>query len=758
MHKVGFSLPRKDALEKVLGRSLYVNDKSSAGMLYGYTFRSPKPFIKIKRIGKNKAEKAEGVVKVLTHMDIPGNNFIPFVLKDYPALADHRAKFQGEAIALIAADSLENARKASKMIQLDYQELRPVFDPLVAMKKFSPRVFGNNNIFKKYQIKKGNIIKGFKEADIIVEKEFRTNYQVHCYLEPQGMIADYQPDGSMNIYGSMQCPFYVQDAVAQVIGLTKSNVKIIQTTTGGAFGGKEDVPSIVAVHAALLSYHTRKPVKLIYDREEDFISMSKRHPAIIRVKYGATKEGKITAADITCILDGGAYSTLSPIVLFRGTVHCAGPYEIPHVHIRSFAVATNKVPCGAFRGFGQPQTSFAQESAIDELAFKLNICPSKIREINGLRQGDQTATGYKVKEEGIEHVMDRVMVASNFNQKWNQFKKRKTTIKKGIGLSLTYYGVGLGAAGKHLSRAGAFVQVESDGSVRVAFGNTELGQGAQTVLAQIAAEELNAPYPLVSIMATNTSRVPDSGPTVASRTTFMSGNAIINAIKPIYNNILECAAELMNCRVKNVVRGNNFFYDNKGIRSTSYQQAVAHAFKKKLQLSSEGWYIPPESTFDKIGQGSAYYSYTFSANVAEVSVNMKTGKVRVDKIWSAHDVGKAINPQLVSGQIEGGVLQGIGYALFENLCLNNGEILNKNFQNYIIPTAKDSVDIIPIIVENSDENGPYGARGLGEPPLIGIAPALANAIFHATGIRMTQTPMLPEHLFQKIQKSHTLIL
>jgi len=750
MDKVGRPYPRKDGFEKATGREVFVDDIKLTNMLYGFTFRSPLPHIKINRIDTKEAEKLEGVVKILTYKDIPGENIIPIVYNDYPALAQNRARFIGEAIALIAAESYEIAKKAAKFIKLDYTELRAVFDAKEAMKISAPKIYGKNNIFKDYIIKKGDIKKGFKESDIIIEREYRTNYQVHSYLEPQGMIADYQPDGRIIIYGSMQCPFYVQDAVARVLGISKNKVEVVQVSTGGGFGGKEDVPSIVAAHCALLSYHTKRPVKLIYTREEDFISMSKRHPSYVKVKYGAKRDGRIVACEVEYILDSGAYATLSPIVLWRGTVHAAGPYNIPNVLIKSYAVATNKVPCGAFRGFGQPQVSFAQESLIDELAYKLNISPLEIRKLNGLKKGDLTATSYKVKEEGVSPVLNVVVNSSKFESKWEKPDNKSGEIRKGIGLSITYYGMGLGAGGKHLSKSGVYVQIESDGSVRVAFGNTEIGQGAKTVLAQITAEALNAPYELIYIMNPNTSRVPDSVPTVASRTTFMSGNAIINACKPIYENILKCAAELLNCSEKEVISKNSYFYNKKGVKRISYKEVVKFAHSKRLKLSSEGWYIPPDTTFDKFGQGSAYYSYVFSANIAEVSVNIKTGEVLVDNLWVAHDIGKAINPQQAEGQIEGGAIQGMGYAIMENLVLDKGRILNPNFTGYIIPTAKDVPNIYPFIVENKEIEGPYGARGLGEPPLIGIAPAIANAIYNAIGIRIYETPILPEKILEAI--------
>ncbi|MDD5067304.1 MAG: molybdopterin-dependent oxidoreductase, partial [bacterium] len=602
-----------------------------------------------------------------------------------------------------------------------------------------------------YKIIKGNTKKAFRKADVVVEKEFRTNYQVHAYLEPQGMVAEPRPDRSMNIYGSMQCPFYVLDAVSVVLGFPKNRITVIQAATGGGFGGKEDVPSILASHAALMAYHTARPVKLIYDREEDFQSMSKRHPGWARVKYGARKDGRLLAAEITYIIDAGAYSTLSPIVLWRGTVHSSGPYNIPNVRIQNYAVATNKVPCGAFRGFGQPQISFAQESLMDELAIRLNISPARIRQINGLKKGDRTATSHIVREKGTTDVLDKVLRASQYHKKQSSLQDQQGEIKKGIGLSLSYYGVGLGAAGKYLSRAGAFLQIENDGSVRLAFGNTEMGQGAKTVLAQIAAQALNAPYPDIYVMDPDTSRIPDSGPTVASRTTFMSGNAILDASRPLVQSLKKAAAGLLQCKPGQVVCHDTGFYYKK--KKVSYPGAVSEAYRKKYRMSSQGWYVPPEQTFDDLGQGSAYYTYTYSANAVELEVNIRTGEVKLIKVWAAHDIGKAINPQQAEAQIQGGVLQGIGYALYENLIVKNGIIVNPNFTGYIIPTIKDAPEIVPVIVENRDRLGPFGARGLGEPPLIGLAPAIANAIRHATGIRLLELPMVPEKILEELNRS-----
>lgn len=739
---VGESVIRKDGMEKVLGKARFAADYFIPGMLFGYTFRSPRPHIRIKKIDTAPALRSPGVVRVLTAADIPGKNCIPLLAGDYPCLAKDEAKFEGQAVALVAADSMENARRACGLIRLDFEELPSVFDPLEALKK--------KKIFKTFHVNKGDVRKGMKEADVVLEKEFRTGYQVHAYLECQAMVAEVRPDGSMHVYGSMQCPFYVLDAVSAVLGLSKNRVTIVQAATGGAFGGKEDVPSIVASHAALMAHHTQRPVKLIYDREEDFRSMSKRHPGWARVKYGALKNGRLTAAEITYVIDAGAFVTLSPIVLWRGTVHAAGPYRVPRVKITGHAVQTNKVPCGAYRGFGQPQISFAQESLIDELACRLGLSPAVIRRINGLKKGDRTATSYRVRENGTRDVFDSVMKASRYEKKSVLPEKKSGDVRRGIGLSLSYYGVGLGAAGKRLSRAGAFLQIESDGSVRLAFGNTEMGQGAKTVLAQIASDALQAPYESIHVMDPDTSRIPDSGPTVASRTTFMSGNAILEAAKPLVLNLKRSAAALLGCRPARVrPEKGRFFYKKK---SVSYFQAVSLAHEKKLKMSGQGWYVAPEQTFDKNGRGSAYYTYTYSANAAEVEVNMRSGEVRILKIWAAHDIGRAVNPQQAEGQIEGGVLQGAGYALYENLVMKEGRIQNPNFTGYIIPTIKDAPEIVPVIIENKDALGPFGARGLGEPPLIGVAPAVANAVYNAAGIRMTELPMIPERVLEKIRE------
>lgn len=742
MRVVGKPVLRNDAVEKVLGRTNYIDDVGLQGMLYAVTVRSPKPHIFIKKLDTSRAEKVQGFVRLVTVADVPGKNNVPLVLNDHPVFAESECRFLGEAIGVAVATTPEAAKRAAEAVLIEYEELPAVTDPLEAMHPDAPRVFGEDNVFRKFQVIRGDADRAFAEADAVVEGTFTTGYQAHAYLETQGMIAIPQADGGMHIQGSLQCPFYIHDAIAMVMGVSSNKVRIVQAPTGGGFGGKEDVPSVVAAHAAVAAQVTRRPVKLIYTREEDFLSMSKRHPSWTRLRYAATKDGKITAAEVKYVLDGGAYSTLSPVVLWRGTVHAAGPYKIDNVKVNSFAVATHKVPCGAFRGFGQPQIAYAQESLIDELAVKLGIDPLELRRRNALKPGDFTITGQKVETScSLTAAIDRVKQESN----WEAFKARPRATghkRRGIGIAATYYGVCLGALGRYLDRAGSHVQIEKDGSVIVAVGNTEVGQGAWTILAQIAAEALGCPYEMVKVIDTDTTRVPDSGPTVASRTTVMSGNAVLDGAKALRARLDATAAELLGCAPEAVTSDGESF--SGGGKSVSYQELVAQCWARKLPMSHQGWYASPPTTWDDNGQGDAYVTYTYSAFVTEVEVDVETGETQVLKVTSAHDIGRAINPQQAEGQIEGGVAQGVGYALFENLVVDQGVMQNGHFTGYILPTAADSPQYKSIVIEQPYDAGPFGARGLGEPPLIGVAPAVANAIRDACGVRPTHTPMMPE--------------
>ncbi len=754
---VGKSVKRKDALLKAEGLSKYADDYVFDGMLYAAAVRSPAPRIKILGISDSKAKKISGYVTLVTYKDIKGAKQWPIVLDDYPFLPEKEAKFEGETIALVVAETLRAARQAAKLVEIKYKELPFQTDPLKSLDKKALKLYGSDNVFSKFIIKKGNAKAAMKKADIVVKDEFSTNYQVHAYLETQCAIAVPEPGNLMTIHSTMQCPFYVHDAVAAVLGIGYNQVKIIQTVTGGGFGGKEDVPALVASHAALCAVKTKRPVKLLYDRKEDFMSMSKRHPSWSSVSYGANKDGKITSCIIKYVLDGGAYSTPSPIVLWRGAVHAAGPYKIDNVLIEAYAVATNKVPSGAFRGFGQPQIVFAQESLIDDLSEKANIDPMDLRLKNILVPGAKTVTGQKIENScGLKEALLAVRKNSGWNKKIKA-KKSSGDKVRGLGVSGVYYGVGLGAKGRFLDRAGAYVNIFRDASINVNVGNTEMGQGALTVLSQIAAETLNAPYKNIRVQEVDTSKVSDSGPTVASRTTLMSGNAILEASAPLRKRIFSTAKTML-LKKGSASSGIMTAYQgmfSMGGKKVSFKEVVAECWLKRLKMGEQGWYAAPNTTFDdKDGQGDVYSVYSYNANIVEVEIDKETGVIKPIKMTCAYDVGKIVNPVLAQGQAEGGSLQGMSWALYENLVYKNGKMMNPNFTDYVMANTNDKPEYDIIFIEKFYDRGPYKAKGMGEVPLIGMAGAIGNAVKNACGARIKKVPILPEDVWSNLKNKN----
>ena len=541
MNIVGKSVLRKDAWAKVTGEAKFASDMYFPQMLHAAIKRSDRAHAKIKSI--NYPDN----ITVITAKDIPGHNIVPVVFKDMPLLADKITRFHGEAIAIVLADTRSEAKQLLDKIEIEYEDLPAVFNPEEALNNENVKLWENGNVYSHHKIRKGNVDAVWEQCDVIVERKYYTPYQEHAYMETQGMVAVPEDDGGIMIYGTMQCPFYVQEGVANVLGIGLNRVNVMQTTVGGGFGGKEDVPSIVAGQAAVAAYLTKRPVKLIYDRDEDIISMSKRHPMVIKYKAGAKRTGELVAIEVDTLMDAGAYITLSPVVAFRNIVHSAGPYKCENVKCDTRTIATNKVPCGAFRGFGIPQAAFAHETQMDLLAEALNMNPAEFRRINLLDVGDKTATNQKLTHSvGSHEAFEKALESSEWSKKWKSPKEKTGDKRQGIGISTVFYGTGLGAGGKHLSRAGAYVQVLLDGTAFFAVGTTEMGQGMYTVLSQIVAEELGIKYENIRPLHTNTSRVPDSGPTVASRATTMSGNALRDACKPIKKEILKVAREMLN--------------------------------------------------------------------------------------------------------------------------------------------------------------------------------------------------------------------
>ena len=475
---IGASIDRPDAIDKVRGEARYVDDLALPGMLYGAVIRSEHPHARINGIDLSAVEEDPDVVCTVVADDVPGENVVHVIYDDQPALAAGIVRYAGEPIALVAARTRAAAREAAKRARIDYEPLPVVSDPLEAVKPDAPQVADPGaveeepNVFNHMRVRKGDIEKGFAQADVIVEGEYRTGYQEHAYLETQGALAVPEENGVMAIYGTMQCPFYVQGAVARVLGLPLSKVRVVQTTTGGGFGGKEDVPSLIASLAALMAWKAHRPVKLVLDRNEDLLTTSKRHPSIVRYKTGAKKDGTITAVEVEFFYNSGAYQTLSSAVLWRGLVHAAGPYRIPNVKIDGYSVATNTVPCGAFRGFGSPQVIFAHESQMDKLAEKLGIDRLEIRRKNALRVGDETSTGQVLNESvGILAAIERAGELAGWKERLRrveEFNAKHPDLRRGLGISSILYGVGLGGKAPFLDKAGAYMKLEADGSVTVA--------------------------------------------------------------------------------------------------------------------------------------------------------------------------------------------------------------------------------------------------------------------------------------------------
>lgn len=741
---VGHSVSRPDAPDKVKGSARYIDDLSFEGQLHARVLRSPHARARILRIDTGDALAVPGVRAVLTARDVPGQNVIPVVQNDWPLLADCEVRHVGEPVAILAAETKAAADAALAALRVVYEPLTPVLT--------IEEAFERGDVHSHWKVLRGDVDAAMAApGQKIFEATYRTPYQEHAYLETNGVLA--VPDGAQGIvvYGSLQCPFYVQKAVSAALGLPLNLVRIVQTATGGGFGGKEDAPSQPGTLCALLAWKTGRPVKYIMSREEDMTSMSKRHPGKARYKMAVTPDGRITAVEVDYFLNGGAYATLSPVVLWRGVIHAAGPYRVDNVRVNAYAVRTHTVPCGAFRGFGEPQIVFANEAHVDFVAEALNLDPLEMRRLNMLDYGDVTATGHVLDASvGIREVIDRVSEAADWTRKRREYDGQDPSarVRRGIGFAATMYGVGLGAMAKSLNAAGANVVVAGDGSVTLAVGTTEIGQGMFTVLSQIAAEELGCPYTAVRVVEPDTSRVPDSGPTVASRTTLMSGNAVRDGCRQIRERMREAL-------------------DRAGMHYSllSWKDAVREATALCVQLSAQGWSVPPKTTYDvDTGQGNPYVTYTWSANTVEVEVDTLTGEVRPIKVVSGHDVGKMINPQTGEGQIEGGVLQGLGYGLVEEHLLRDGRILNNQFSTYIIPTPMDAPEIVPIIVEHAYPWGPYGAKGLGETPLIGVAPAVVNAIAHALGgsvgsrealrAGLREIPATPERVWEAWRNAH----
>ena len=726
---------RKDGMEKVHGRAVYVGDITYPHMLFVATLRTRLPGGILRSIAFDPAIHWDEYV-IVTAQDIPGVNAVKMIEGDQPILVESVYRHAGEPVVLLAHANREALAMALAAIRLDEEPMAcaPVFGINEALAEGSRQIVPGN-IYREYVMEKGCVATAETEAAYVFEGEFATGAQEHLYIEPQGMIARME-DGVLIVEGSLQCPYYVHAALVMATGLADTQVRVQQCATGGAFGGKEEYPSHIACHAALVTMKAcGRPAALLYDRGEDMAVTPKRHPSRSRVRLGAGADGDLCFIDIDFVIDGGAYLTLSPVVLSRGVIHAGGPYRCDHVRVRGRAVASNHPPFGAFRGFGAPQSIFALEVAIDGLAQKIGLSADVIRQRNILKPGDISPAGQVIAgpldAPGLIADALRESAYDAKTQAYRDWNAQHADKRKGIGMATFYHGAGFTGNGELTLRSRAGIRALADGQVEILTSSTEMGQGMLTTLSQIVADALQIPYDKVQVARADTRDVPNSGPTVASRTCMVVGKILEEAARTLVARLIADA----------------------GLPTPyTYEQfctACASMCAVGMSVSEIADYRPvPTSHWDESTfQGTPYASFAWACYVADVEVDLITGEVEVVDFTAVQEVGRVVHPVVAAGQIEGGVVQGIGYALLEDVRFGaDGQMANNRVTNYIIPTSADVPPIRVIFKESRAGAGPEGAAGIGELPMDGPAPALVNAINWALGTKLHQIPVLPEHI------------
>jgi CO/xanthine dehydrogenase Mo-binding subunit len=738
---VGVSVPRKEGRDKVTGKAQYVDDMVLPGMLYGATVRSQVPRGKVGKITFGPGIPWDEFV-VVTAKDIPGKNVISLIADDQPCLADGMVNHPEEPILLLAHPDRHLLPHAVAALSIEYEQLPAVFT-MEESESRSEISWGADNIFKTYTVEKGDVDSVWKTADYVVEGEYRTGAQEQLYIENNGMIASFDPEHGITVWGSLQCPYYVHKALMALCGLTGEKVRVVQMETGGAFGGKEEYPSMIAAHAALLAIKSGRPVKIIYDRMEGMVATTKRHPSRTRHRTAVSKDGKILGGEIEFTIDGGAYTTLSPVVLSRGTIHAGGAYYWPNLRISAKALATNAPPHGAFRGFGAPQSLFALERHMDRIAQVVGLSAVEIRKRNVLKPGQTTPTEQAVREPiDLGHLLDRALELSDYQAKRQRFARTNATgtARQGMGIAVFLHGAGFTGSGERHLASVVGVEGCADGSVRVLVSSTEFGQGTKTVLCQIAAETLGLPYESVGIAPADTRQVPNSGPTVASRTVMVVGKLVQSAALGIRQTLIGSG-------------GLGDSYSPEEFRSACRTQVAARG-----QLRSWAQYEGPADVFwdDDKYRGEAYAAFAWAVYIAEVTVDLTTYGVTVNDFVALQEVGKVLHPVLARGQIAGGIAQGIGYALYEKVIWHDGRMQNGQMTNYIMPTAADVPPIRVFFEEMGNIHGAFGAKGIGELPMDGPAPAIVNAVEDAVKVPFDSIPLLPEDIFERLTEARTM--
>ncbi|PKO06803.1 MAG: aldehyde oxidoreductase [Chloroflexi bacterium HGW-Chloroflexi-3] len=749
---VGQVRRRPDAIAKVTGQAIYSDDIQYEGMLHARVKRAMIPAGILTELDISEALALPGVQAVLTAKDVPNAKTHGLFIKDWPVLVDIGGpiRYVGDAIAVVAADTREIASEAIDLIRFKYEPLPVVSSAVQAHLPDTRKIHESGNLLKHIKVQKGMVSEGFNDADVILEHTFHTNPNDHAFIEPECSIARLTDEGKLEIYVGSQIPYSDREQVAAVLGLPESQVRIIGQLIGGGFGGKEDIAG--QIHAAMLTMKTNKPVKLLFDRHESLIVHPKRHATQINIKVGAKNDGQLVAVQTELHGDTGAYASLGEKVMTRATTHSSGPYEVPHVNIDCYAMYTNNPPAGAFRGFGVMQSAFAVESMMDSLAEELQLDPIELRRKNALRVGSVTNTGQVLKDSvGLLECIEKVESALYKKAGPNPFvpvqDPNDPAIVRAWGFAVAYKNTGLGGGAP--DKAGAEIELLPEGRFEVRSASAELGQGLPTVLQLIASEELGQGTEQVQVLLSDTDLTPDGGPTTASRQTYVTGNAVKYTSKAMRDLLTSELAERYDVSPEKI----------------EFKEGLAQIDRQEVQLSTISQnlrkdgitpkvsytYWAPETT--PLGKGGdMHVAFSFAAQAALVEVNTITGEVKVPEVIVANDVGFAINPLGLKGQVEGGIVMGIGHALVEDFILEEGRVITDRLAKYRIPSIYYTPEITSFIVEHPTADGPYGAKGIGEICLIPTIPAITNAIYNAIGVRVDKLPVDQEKIVTELQK------
>jgi len=752
---------RPDARAKVAGSTRYVADLALPGMLHAALAVSPVPSARVARLELAAVRALDGVEAVLTAGDIPGKNQVGVVFPDQPLLVEDRVRMVGDRLALVAARTPEAAWQAAQLVQPLLEALPGVHDPVAALKPDAPSVHEGGNLVRTFRVVRGDVARESAHAHVVVEAEYHIGGQEHAYLEPQGCLAIPEGRERITIITSCQCPFYVQQAVARVLGIPLAAVRVEQAPTGGGFGGKEDYASEPAACAAVLAFATGKPVRLVLPRELDMQASTKRHAVVVRHRWGADRDGRLRFAEVDTVMDAGAYIGLSTVVAERANVSSIGPYHVPAVRVATHVAYTNNLFGGAFRGFGAPQVTWAAEATMDKLARQLGMDPLELRRRNVLDdRRRRTSTGQLLPRPVLaRECLDRAATLAG----WDEFHARpragSPAAREGMGIGLVLYGCNLHHGGQRLDRSSAVVILQADGSVVVRVGLTEMGQGNLAAAQTIAAQALGVDPAVVQVWQPDTTTVGDSGPTVASRGAHMSGLAILDAVRRLRTRLDPVAAELLGCRAGEVELAGGFaFVRGEPERTVPVARVAAEMAARRIEGIATGWHRTKARRFDpETGTGAPYEFYAMACHIARVKVDADLGLVRVEEVSAAQDVGRVIHRDALEGQIQGGIVQGMGWAISEELKLDRGRLANPSFTDYTIPTAADAPKVKITVMESEGATGPFGAKGVGEPSLIPTPAAVRSAVCDALGVEIDRLPLTPPTVVAALGERHPFV-